>query len=329
MSARKATSHNNTSGSGEGHEGETPQVSNRYSRVFRAAQGIWVKLATAQSTFRFLDKAQSLGINTNDVNNFLSNQEKIQKVMTNAKQNTTLCRKHTQISSNLMSLKVSDQALVLEEARNTAMRASDDLRNTAPSSKSFRNAIHQLNSISRDVTENLEYKNSKKLDHLQNKQKHNVNGEISIRTSTRHRFESVYPNLSTESTADDMATEEEMNQIRSKEKPIIDGNIEADDDEKDVLTMNPKKPIQMEPKLSDFQIEMESCFCKTRWSIVNSEKYNTGHLEGIPWEALKELDKQKFIKREAEMRRIFSREHKCIRMNNLQVTDSRFNAHIT
>ena len=169
MSARKATSHNNTSESGEGHEGETPQVSDWYSRVFRAAQGIWMKLATAQSTFRFLDKAQSLGINTNDVNNFLSNQEKIQKVMTNAKQNTTLCRKHTQISSNLMSLKVSDQALVLEEARNTAMRASDDLRNTAPSSKSFRNTIHQLNSISRDVTENLEYKNSKKLNHLQNK----------------------------------------------------------------------------------------------------------------------------------------------------------------
>ena len=74
---------------------------------------------------------------------------------------------------------------------------------------------------------------------------------------------------------------------------------------------------------------MESCFCKTRWSIVNSEKYNTSHLEGIPWEELKELDEQKFIKREAEMRRIFSREHKCIRMNNLQVTDSRFNAHIT
>ena len=90
MSARKATSHNNTSGSGEGHEVETPQVNNRYSRVFCAAQGIWVKLATAQSTFRFLDKAQNLGVNTNDVNNFLSNQDKLQKVRKNAKHNSTL-----------------------------------------------------------------------------------------------------------------------------------------------------------------------------------------------------------------------------------------------
>ena len=29
------------------------------------------------------------------------------------------------------------------------------------------------------------------------------------------------------------------------------------------------------------------------------------------------------------MHKIFSREKKCIKMNNLQVTDSRFNAHIT
>ena len=44
-------------GSGEGHEGETPQVSNRYSEVFLAAQGIWVRLITAQLTLRFLGSA--------------------------------------------------------------------------------------------------------------------------------------------------------------------------------------------------------------------------------------------------------------------------------
>ena len=126
-----------------------------------------------------------------------------------------------------MSLKVSDQALVVEEARTAAMRTREELRATDPSSKSFRNAIHQLNSISRDVTENLKYKNKKKLDHLNNKQKHNVNGEISISTSTRHRFESKYPNLLIyrESTADDPATEEEGNKLRSEEKPIIIGDI--------------------------------------------------------------------------------------------------------
>ena len=59
---------------------------------------------------------------------------------------------------------------------------------------------------------------------------------------TRHEFESRYPHLSIyrESTADDPVIEEEVNKLRSKEKPIIIGNVEADDDEKDVLTMNPK-----------------------------------------------------------------------------------------
>merc|ERR1711954_27908 len=100
-----------------------------------------------------------------------------------------------------------------------------------------------------------------------------------------------------------MAIEEEMSELRNKEKPIIIGDLDADDDEKEVLTMNPKKPIQMEPKLAEFQVEMESCFCKTRWSILNSEKYNVSHLEGVPWEELEEEDKQKFIEREAEMQK--------------------------
>ena len=58
-------------GPGEGHEGETPQVSNRYCKTFLAAQGAWFKVVTAESTFRFLDMAQILGIYTNDVNNFM------------------------------------------------------------------------------------------------------------------------------------------------------------------------------------------------------------------------------------------------------------------
>merc|ERR1712112_709836 len=77
------------------------------------------------------------------------------------------------------------------------------------------------------------------------------------------------------------------------------------------------------------QVEMESCFCKIRWSIFNSEKYNVSHLEGIPCEELEEEDKRKFIEREAEMRKVFSREHKCLKMSNMRVTDSKFNAHIT
>ena len=113
----------------------------------------------------------------------------------------------------------------------------------------------------------------------------------------------MYPSLSIykESPDDDAAIEKEVKETKSKEKPIIIGDLEADDDEKEVLTMNPKKPIQMEPNLADFQVEMESCFCKTRWSILNSKKFNVSHLEGIPWEELEEEDKRKFIEREAGM----------------------------
>ena len=59
------------------------------------------------------------------------------------------------------------------------------------------------------------------------------------------------------------------------------------------------------------------------------EEYSTTHLEGNPWEELPKKDKQKFIERQNLMRTIFSREHKCIKMSNFGVTDSRFNAHIT
>ena len=36
-----------------------------------------------------------------------------------------------------------------------------------------------------------------------------------------------------------------------------------------------------------------------------------------------------YIERECLSRRIFSREHKCLKINNFRVTESRFNAHIT
>ena len=130
-----------SAGPGEGHEGETPQVSNRYSRMFLAAQGTWFKVATAESTFRFLDTAQSLGVYTNDVNNFMLNQLKLQKIKSNPKHNSNLCRKHSDISTNLMYLKVADQALVVDEATSTRSASREVLRAAAPSSKSFRNAI--------------------------------------------------------------------------------------------------------------------------------------------------------------------------------------------
>ena len=64
-------------GPGEGHEGETPQVSRSYNKTFLVAQGTWVKAATAKTTFRFLDTARSHGVNINDINNFMLNQLKI------------------------------------------------------------------------------------------------------------------------------------------------------------------------------------------------------------------------------------------------------------
>merc|ERR1711954_45828 len=291
--------------------------------------GFGLSNRTAKSTLRFLDRAQNSGINTNNINGFLNNQQNLRKVKHNDRHNANLCEKHKIISSNLMSLKVRDQSLVVGVAAEAAARSRGALRETAPSSKSFRNAVHQLNLIAKDIPEDLERKNEKKLEHIYNKQ--NAPGEISMSIKTRHRYESKYPNLSIykESDNEDQSVAEEIHDVMSKEKPIIIGDIEADDDEKEVIKMNPKKPIQLEPKLSDFKVEMESCFCKTRWSIMNAEKYNTSHLEGIPWEELEESDKQKFIEKEAEMRRIFSREYKCVKLNNLRVTDSRFNAHIS
>ena len=37
--------------------------------------------------------------------------------------------------------------------------------------------------------------------------------------------------------------------MKEKEKPIIIGNVEVTEEEKEVITLNPKKPIQLELKL--------------------------------------------------------------------------------
>ena len=163
-------------------------MSNRYSKTFLAAQGTWFKVATAESTFRFLDTAQNLGVYTNDVQNFMQNQLKLRKIKSNAKHNSKLHREHSDISNNLMSLKVADQALVVDEATAARNASREALRATAPSSKSFRNAIFQLNSMSKELADKLDSKNRIKLNHLHDKQKmNNVNSKIPISTSTRIR----------------------------------------------------------------------------------------------------------------------------------------------
>ena len=81
-----------------------------------------------------------------------------------------------------MSLKVADQALVVDEATATRTASRESLRAAAPSSESFRSAIFQLNSMAREVTDELDSKNRKKLNHLQIKQKLNNVNETSFQS---------------------------------------------------------------------------------------------------------------------------------------------------
>ena len=145
-------------------------MSNRYCKTLLSAQGAWFKVATAESCLRFLGTAQELGIHTNDVQNFLHNQMNLRKIKTDAKHNSKLHREHLDIGNNLMSLKVADQALVLDEARTARDNAREEPRAVAPSSKCFRRSISKLNSMSRDLVGELDSKNKSKLDHLLNKQ---------------------------------------------------------------------------------------------------------------------------------------------------------------
>ena len=71
----------------------------------------------------------------------------------------------------------------------------------------------------------------------------------------------------------------------------------------EVIALNPKKPIQLEPKLDKFRLDLEACFCKMRWSLEKMEEYNllATQLEEKPWEELEEEEKQKYIQRECLM----------------------------
>ena len=106
--------------------------------------------------------------------------------------------------------------------------------------------------------------------------------------------------------------------MREKDKPIIVGDIEVTDKEREVITLHQIKPIQLEPKLKEFKIDMEILFCKTCWSLDNAIEYAlmANHSKEKSWEVLEEEDKQKYIEKEARMRRLFLREHKCLKMKN-------------
>ena len=57
MNPRDKQHHHRGAGHGEGHEGETPQVSNQLSKTLLLAQGAWFKVVTAEACLRFLGTA--------------------------------------------------------------------------------------------------------------------------------------------------------------------------------------------------------------------------------------------------------------------------------
>ena len=142
--------------------------------------------------------------------------------------------------------------------------------------------------IAKEVMNKLDYINDKKPRNLERKKDKGViktdNGKISRGNNVKHCFESLYPSLSIykESSDGETSNEEEARDLRSKEVPIIIGDVETSEEGNDVITMNPKKPIQLEPKLDDLKIEVEMCFCKKGWSLLNLEEYSITHLEGTP-----------------------------------------------
>ena len=104
-----------------------------------------------------------------------------------------------------------------------------------------------------------------------------------------------------ESIEGDQEEFEKVREMKAREKPIIIGNVEVTEEEKEVITLNPEKPIQLEPKLDEFRLDPEVCFSKMRWSLNNIEEYNLLATQGgeTPWEELEEGEKQMYIERES------------------------------
>ena len=115
------------------------------------------------------------------------------------------------------------------------------------------------------------------------------------------KYDALYPSLAIyqESKESDQEEFEKVRELKEKEKPIIIGNVEVTEEEKEVITLNPKKPIQLEPKLDEFRLDLEVCFLKMRWSPDKIEEYNllATQLEETPWEELEEGEKQMYIER--------------------------------
>ena len=54
-----------------------------------------------------------------------------------------------------------------------------------------------------------------------------------------------------------------VRKLREKGKSIIIGNIEMTDNESELITLKPKKPTQLEPKLEEYRLDMEVLFLQT------------------------------------------------------------------
>ena len=109
-----------------------------------------------------LGNVTELGINTNEIQSFLSNQLNLRKGHNNNNYNGNPknCIKHRNIGSNLISLcLVFGQRLVIGKASRAQSSVREEIRAARGSGKSFSNCISKLNRLAKQVTDELDHKN--------------------------------------------------------------------------------------------------------------------------------------------------------------------------
>ena len=231
---------------------------NDEAHVLSVTSKIWIKAALADQQLQLLRKLKNLKLGTAEVEEFLNDLEDSKKSKDKNKQ------KDKDLAMTVMDRKVvdADKSLREIEGEKTKWRRKLDSL-FGKNSRTTRRMIKLLRRDAENVRKEIKKKNNEKVDHLVKKYRvEESKKENSVPEKLlRYKDLSIYS----------IHSEENENK-EEKVEILILGDLEVDENEKEVLGLPPKYSIM--EKLSDenFNVELEMGFTKYRWTVMKENQ---------------------------------------------------------
>ena len=247
------------------------KTSNNEGKDFGKVIKLWEKLAISESKLEMMGRMVKNRVGFNEIEDFVS---KIEKKITEKERqhNRGGNRRSLKIIETTMAIKLHDErrkhSRLLKEKKEMVRTIVED--NDGDRDK-VRKVMRKLRKFSKRKKKELREKNTKKLEHLIEKQKQREE-KTRLWKTENNRTDDITTEIENIKTTSAFI-ETRFDKIEKQEtEPCTVGEVELNENEKELMKMHPKFAVRTDIDREQFELDIECGFTKLRWEIGKEEE---------------------------------------------------------